>query len=240
MFSSRVIIGCTQTDLQDDRLKVLPYVSLIVLEIWYERELEALGKMSRHRQVRRVPSKRVAVGLSATVMSKCMFGRRMLRTDPISRVDADADADTNANVNATINTNANTNVNTNVNGDINTSVNVNTNTNINVNVCHLFLMFACYSRHVTRRHSRERPPWRSLRRHLSTSPQGSTFTSPVGAYYNRLIVCIYFIRYYTITLRPSLLGVEKAPGKTGSMYTCEDISGSNVEGRARVYRCNNR
>jgi hypothetical protein len=37
-----------------------------------------------------------------------------------------------------------------------------------------------------------------------------------------------------------LLGVEKAPGKTGSMYTCEDISGSNVERRARVYRCNNR
>jgi hypothetical protein len=36
-----------------------------------------------------------------------------------------------------------------------------------------------------------------------------------------------------------LLGVEKAPGKTGSMYTCEDISGSNVERRARVYRCNN-
>jgi hypothetical protein len=37
-----------------------------------------------------------------------------------------------------------------------------------------------------------------------------------------------------------VLGVEKAPGKTGSMYTCEDISGSNVERRARVYRCNNR
>jgi hypothetical protein len=34
-----------------------------------------------------------------------------------------------------------------------------------------------------------------------------------------------------------LLGVEKAPGKTGSMYTCEDISGSNAECRARVYRC---
>jgi hypothetical protein len=41
----------------------------------------------------------------------------------------------------------------------------------------------CYSRHVTRHYSRERPPRRSLRRHLSTSPQGSTFTSPIGAYY---------------------------------------------------------
>jgi hypothetical protein len=47
--ASRVIIGCTRTDLQDDRPKVLPYVSLIVLEIWYEQELEALGKMSGHR-----------------------------------------------------------------------------------------------------------------------------------------------------------------------------------------------
>jgi ATP-binding cassette subfamily C (CFTR/MRP) protein 1 len=40
--------------------------------------------------------------------------------------------------------------------------------------------------------------------------------------------------------RNTVLGVEKAPGKTGSMYTCEDISGSNVERRARVYTCNNR
>jgi hypothetical protein len=40
--------------------------------------------------------------------------------------------------------------------------------------------------------------------------------------------------------KEQLLGVETAPGKTGSMYTCKDISGSNVERRARVYRCNNR
>jgi hypothetical protein len=37
-----------------------------------------------------------------------------------------------------------------------------------------------------------------------------------------------------------LLGVEKAPGKTGSMYTCGDVSGSNVERWTRVYRCNGR
>ena len=61
----------------------------------------------------------------------------------------------------------------------------------------------CYSRHVTCRYPHKRSPWRSPQRHLLTFPLGSSFTSPIGAYYNKPIVCIFFIRYYTIALRPS-------------------------------------
>jgi hypothetical protein len=61
----------------------------------------------------------------------------------------------------------------------------------------------CYSRHMTRHYLCKRPPWWSLRQHLLKSPQGSTFTSPMGAYYNKPIVCIYFIRHYIIALRTS-------------------------------------
>jgi hypothetical protein len=54
--------------------------------------------------------------------------------------------------------------------------------------------------------------------------------SPKGE--NSLLLLLLFINITRAKLpfmpHVPLLGVKKAPGKTSSMYTCEDISGSNV------------
>jgi hypothetical protein len=64
---------------------------------------------------------------------------------------------------------------------------------------------SCYSCQMTRHYLHKRPPQRSPQRHLLTCPEGSTFTSPIDAYYNMYVYTSCLITPLSLGLAPRRL-----------------------------------